>query len=164
MVFYLLQRSHIFIKEILKLRFREHRVNNTVNGVFVFFFEFVNRIKEKRIRYDANGNQEEIIETIGEEEISLRKNLWDEENRLKAVDLNPSAGQSMHPIANYTYDASGERTIKYHTEGFDVSSNANNVSDNSATNAMRIMLYPSGLITAKANLDGEGKLSYTKHF
>ena len=33
--------------------------------------------------------KQEIIEKVGEIKTSLRKNLWDEENRLIVVDLKP---------------------------------------------------------------------------
>jgi hypothetical protein len=48
--------------------------------------------------YDVNGNQKEIKENVRSLSISLRKNLWDEENRLSAIDLNPYENTN-HPIA-----------------------------------------------------------------
>lgn len=124
------------------------------------------RIKQKKILYDANGNQTEIKEVLGEVETSLRKNLWDEENRLKAVNLKPD-DTTAHPIAIYTYDAGGERTIRYNYDRIDVSSNATEVDEARKDN---VMVYPSGLIMGKAARmikDGTvtgNTLVYTKHY
>ena len=124
------------------------------------------RIRHKEISYDANGNQTEIKEIVGEEKISLRKNLWDEENRLMGVNLKPDDATA-HPIAVYTYDAGGERTIKYNYDRIDVASNGGEVGESSKDN---IMIYPSGLVMGKAiYVEGEGRdkanrLVYTKHY
>jgi hypothetical protein len=122
------------------------------------------RIRHKQISYDANGNQTEIKEIVGGEKISLRKNLWDEENRLIGVDLKPDEATA-HPIAVYTYDAGGERTIKYNYDRIDVASNGEEVGESSKGN---IMIYPSGLIMGKAIYVADGKqenrLAYTKHY
>ena len=117
------------------------------------------RIKQREIFYDKNGNQTEIKEKVGELEISLRKNLWDEENRLKAVNLKPD-DPSAHPIAIYTYDAGGERTVRYNYDRIDVSSNATEVGQAWKDN---VMIYPSGLIMGKPTRFGrEGNtLVYT---
>ncbi len=37
--FYALKRSDIFVEEVLELGFCEHRIDNTEDGVFVFFFQ-----------------------------------------------------------------------------------------------------------------------------
>jgi RHS repeat-associated protein len=119
------------------------------------------RIRQKEIEYDANGNQLEIKEKVGEEYTSLRKNLWDEENRLKAVNLKPDESTN-HPIAIYTYDAGGERIVRYNLDHIDVASNAKEVAQKATDN---VMMYPSGLVMAKATrLDKENTLSYTKHY
>src|SRR5690606_5618074 len=108
--------------------------------------------KKKIIEYDANGNQELIKQVVVENttqipayegvveqtEIILRKNVWDEENRLRAVDLNPE-DKSAHPLSVYTYDASGQRVVRYVPSRADVRSNANNVSKNEID---EVMLYP----------------------
>lgn len=44
---------------------------------------------------------------------SLQKNLWDEEDRLRGVDLMPDNDPKMPEVASYTYDASGERVVRY---------------------------------------------------
>lgn len=136
--------------------------------------------KKKLIEYDANGNQTTIKQVVTEEpqnaayegvveqqEITLQKNLWDEEDRLRAVDLNPE-DKSAHPIAVYTYDASGQRTVRYVPGRLDVRSNANNVSKNERD---EVMIYPSPLVTAKALSKpgvapqaGDLVSNYTKHY
>ncbi len=66
-----------------------------------------------RYGYDANGNL--LYESTGRkmpngtinEKVRERKLLWDEENRLLAVDENGY-------VSNYVYDADGERVVKMH--------------------------------------------------
>ncbi|QYJ68245.1 toxin TcdB middle/N-terminal domain-containing protein [Flavobacterium litorale] len=121
------------------------------------------RIKHKEITYDANGNQTEIAEILGDEKTVLRRNVWDEENRLLAVDLKPDE-KTVHPVAVYTYDAGGERTIKYNYDRIDTHSNATEAGESSVDN---IMIYPSGLLVGKAIYNtekGANRLSYTKHY
>ena len=103
------------------------------------------RIKKKLVTYDGNGNRLEIKEVVGEDEIIVRKNLWDEENRLRAVDLNPDNDEH-HNIAVYTYDASGQRILRHIPTRVDVYSNA--VTSGQEERDVT-MIYPSGLITAK---------------
>ena len=76
---------------------------------------------------------------------SLRKNLWDEENRLKAVDLKPD-DPTGHPLAIYTYDAGGERSIRTNYDRIDIASNATEQPDKVKDN---VMLYPAGFIMGK---------------
>ncbi|WP_233494472.1 RHS repeat-associated core domain-containing protein [Mesonia sp. K7] len=104
-------------------------------------------IKHKTIEYDHNGNQTIIKQELvrDEEEIVLRENLWDEENRLTAVDLDPE-NEHMHPVAVYVYDANGERIIKYNEDRIDAYSNAE---DRQLADRRNIMIYPSGLVVAK---------------
>ncbi|MAN26468.1 SpvB/TcaC N-terminal domain-containing protein [Mesonia sp.] len=120
------------------------------------------RIQTQYIDYDANGNQLEITKEVGEEQFSLRKNLWDEENRLLAVDLNPE-GDKYRPIAAYTYDAGGERIIKYNINRIEAYSNAKSQGHTQENNTM---MYPSGLVTARPYLDKkrERHVKYTKHY
>ncbi|WP_121667978.1 SpvB/TcaC N-terminal domain-containing protein [Mesonia aquimarina] len=120
------------------------------------------RKKEKSVEYDKNGNQTEIIEKVGEMEISLRNNVWDEENRLIGVDLNPE-DETNHPVAVYTYDAGGQRAIKYNLDRIDVFSNSKKVGQNKGFN---VMIYPSGLLTAKIlqDTDPAKTIRYTKHY
>ncbi|WP_304598490.1 RHS repeat-associated core domain-containing protein [Mesonia sp. K7] len=104
-------------------------------------------IKHKTIEYDHNGNQTIIKQELvrDEEEIVLREHLWDEENRLTAVDLDPE-NEHMHPVAVYVYDANGERIIKYNEDRIDAYSNAE---DRQLADRRNIMIYPSGLVVAK---------------
>lgn len=122
------------------------------------------RIGKKNILYDANGNQTEIKEKVGNLETSLRKNLWDEENRLMAVDLKPDDTNN-HPIAIYTYSGS-DRIIRYNQDRVSVSSNAGKIGENAKDN---IMIYPSGLLMGKVyhSLDKSirvDRMTYTKHY
>lgn len=136
--------------------------------------------KKNLIEYDANGNQKTIKQVITEEqqlpayegvveqqEIIIQKNLWDEEDRLRAVDTNPD-DLSAHPLAVYTYDASGQRSVRYVPRSIEARSNANNVSKNERN---EVMIYPSALVTAKALSKpgiepnaGDLVSSYTKHY
>ncbi|QTY28296.1 RHS repeat-associated core domain-containing protein [Flavobacterium sp. CS20] len=121
------------------------------------------RIKNQNIKHDANGNLTKVIEGIGEEEITKIHYLWDEENRLMAVDLNPYSEESDHPIATYTYDAGGERIIKYLYQQVDIHSNAKDVGNARKTETY---IYPDGMITTKVLkfIVRDQALSYTKHY
>ena len=83
-----------------------------------------------------------------------------------AVDLNPSSEEKEHPIAMYTYDADGQRIIKYLKKQLDFTVNSG---DYNSANKAETFLYPSGRITAKV-LDYKNErgnissLSYTKHY
>lgn len=120
------------------------------------------RIRYKEIEYDANGNQTRIKEKLGEEYTILRKNIWDEENRLTGVDLKPD-DPSGHPVAVYTYNSGGERIVKYNLDHMDVSSNAQEVGQEKRDN---IMIYPSGLLMGKVSHVSlqKNRLAYTKHY
>ena len=136
--------------------------------------------KKQQIEYDSNGNQLEIKQVLFEgsppnayegvietQVMTLQKNLWDEEDRLRAVDLNPD-NTNPHPIAIYTYDAGGQRVVRYVPGRLDVRSNAYNASTNERD---EVMLYPSPLVTVKA-LTKHGIMpqsndlvsNYTKHY
>ncbi|OXA82166.1 hypothetical protein B0A58_00310, partial [Flavobacterium branchiophilum NBRC 15030 = ATCC 35035] len=123
------------------------------------------RVKTKTFEYDANGNQTRILSTICTATVAdtLRVNLWDEENRLRAIDLNPSSpsggGGGLHPIAIYTYDAGGERIIKQNATSVAIYENA---LQEGTTIKTDFMLYPSGMLVARPGENGA--LSYTKHY
>ncbi|WP_370031897.1 SpvB/TcaC N-terminal domain-containing protein [Flavobacterium sp. 28YEA47A] len=121
------------------------------------------RIKRKEVLYDANGNQLEIKEKVGELKTSLRKNLWDEENRLMGVNLKPDETTD-HPIAVYSYSG-GDRIIRYNMDRMDIFSNAKKAAQNSKDN---IMIYPSGLLMGKVRHSFTGDrvdvMTYTKHY
>ena len=120
------------------------------------------RIKTKKYEYDFNGNQIKTTQTVCAAPVPeiLRENLWDEENRLRAIDLNPESS-TVHPIAIYTYDAGGERIIKQNSATVTIYENAKNVG---STIKSDFMLYPSGMVVARPAADGTGALSYTKHY
>jgi RHS repeat-associated protein len=120
------------------------------------------RIKTKNYQYDYNGNQTVTTQKAGSTTTPdiLRKNLWDEENRLRAIDLNPESS-AVHPIALYTYDAGGERIIKQNATSVAAYENALNVGTVTKSD---FMLYPSGMVVARPAADGTGALSYTKHY
>ncbi len=138
------------------------------------------RYKKKVIEYDANGNQLAVKQVIFDgspapadegivepDSITLHRNLWDDEDRLRAVDLNPDE-EKAHPLAVYTYDAGGQRIVRYVPGRLDAWSNGNSVSSNERD---EVVLYPSPLVTAKA-LSEPGTIphskdvisSYTKHY
>lgn len=119
-------------------------------------------VKVKTFDYDRNGNQTKITQKICTSETPdvLRENLWDEENRLRAIDLNPETN-TVHPIAIYTYDAGGERIIKQNSTSVAIYENALQVG---TTIKNDFMLYPSGMLVARPAADGSGLLSYTKHY
>ncbi len=124
-----------------------------------------NDIKTKTYNYDANGNLTAITQKTGESETieKLRTNLWDEENRLRAVDITPDA-EGVRPIAIYTYDAGGERILKHSNTSVSIYLNGKKVADTIQTNAM---LYPSGMLVGKLGNNGseeEQTLAYTKHY
>lgn len=120
------------------------------------------RVKTKTYAYDRNGNQTKITSKIctSNTEDIIRENLWDEENRLRAIDLNPETN-TIHPIAIYTYDAGGERVIKQNATNVAIYENAKLVGTDIKTD---FMLYPSGMLVARPAADGSGNLSYTKHY
>ncbi|MEM9547809.1 MAG: SpvB/TcaC N-terminal domain-containing protein [Bacteroidota bacterium] len=138
------------------------------------------RIKKKIFEYDANGNQistQEVIYDLGDvpanhgvhepDTILISKNLWDEEDRLRAVDLNPDE-KSAHPVAIYTYDAAGQRIVRYVPGRLDAWSNSTNVATNERD---EVMLYPSAMLSAKALTEfgvvpqeNYTVTSYTKHY
>src|SRR5699024_3618104 len=78
------------------------------------------QIKVQEIDYDADGNMTSVQQKIKdpdnpltEEVLNLRKHRWDEEDRLRGVDLMPDNEAKMPEISSYTYDASGERVVRY---------------------------------------------------
>lgn len=104
--------------------------------------------------YDKNGNLVYVntnrVMTDGHRDNSVgeRKLIWDEENRLLAVDDNGF-------VSNYWYDADGERTVK--TSGESDQVYVNGVFSGGSTNTAKFSLYVSPYLVA--NQDGR----YTKH-
>ncbi len=104
--------------------------------------------------YDKNGNLIYVntgrLMNDGHNETGTgeRKLIWDEENRLLAVDDNGF-------VSNYWYDADGERTVK--TSGESDQVYVNGVFSGGSTNTAKFSLYVSPYIVA--NQGGR----YTKH-
>ena len=80
--------------------------------------------------------------------VEERKLIWDEENRLLAVDENGF-------VSNYWYDADGERTVK--TSGENEAIYVNSEFSGGNTGTARFSLYVSPYLVA-----GQGG-KYTKH-
>ena len=105
-------------------------------------------------QYDKNGNLIYVntnrVMTDGHRDNSVgeRKLIWDEENRLLAVDDNGF-------VSNYWYDADGERTVK--TSGESDQVYVNGVFSGGSTNTAKFSLYVSPYLVA--NQGGR----YTKH-
>ena len=107
-----------------------------------------------RYLYDANGNLVYINtgrvkkDGVEDEGVKEKKHLWDEENRLLASDENGF-------VANYWYDADGERTVKSSGEGEQIY--VNSEFSGVVTNTAKFSLYVSPYLVASQG----GK--YTKH-
>ena len=105
-------------------------------------------------QYDKNGNLIYVntnrVMTDGHRDntVGERKLIWDEENRLLAVDDNGF-------VSNYWYDADGERTVK--TSGESNQVYVNGVFSGGSTNTAKFSLYVSPYLVA--NQGGR----YTKH-
>ena len=105
-------------------------------------------------QYDANGNM--VLDSIGrvmkdghlEEDISKRQLLWDEENRLLAINDNGY-------VSSYLYNANGERTVKL--SGNNEAVYVNTIPSANETQTDRFTIYPSPYIV----FTNGGR--YTKH-
>ena len=114
-----------------------------------------NKIENNHVYlYDKNGNLIYVntgrLMNDGHNETGTgeRKLIWDEENRLLAVDDNGF-------VSNYWYDADGERTVK--TSGESDQVYVNGVFSGGSTNTAKFSLYVSPYLVA--NQGGR----YTKH-
>ena len=91
-------------------------------------------------KYDANGNM--VLDSIGrvmkdghlEENISKRQLLWDDENRLLAINDNGY-------VSSYLYNANGDRTVKL--SGNNEAVYVNTVPSANETQTDRFTIYPS---------------------
>src|SRR5690606_2726242 len=103
-------------------------------------------------QYDSNGN---IIYLNSNSELIIhgeRRFIWDEQNRLLAVDDNN--GQT---ISHYIYDHTGERTFK--SEGGLSHANIGGQQIYEIEDVYNYTIYPSGNIVVSPNRD-----EYTKHY
>ncbi|MGO3708257.1 MAG: SpvB/TcaC N-terminal domain-containing protein [Mesonia hippocampi] len=129
------------------------------------------------IEYDANGNLQSLKEHItdleqpaGNKKQKTREYLWDEDDQLRAVDLLPEAKPDHPLIATYTYDAQGQRIIKYIPERTDAFYSAKQTG---SKDQIESILYPSPLLTVKTKpikhpdpniLQQMTLTTYTKHY
>src|SRR5699024_7446166 len=111
------------------------------------------QVRTKEIDYDFEGNMTTIKEKTGDpedpmddREITLRHYRWDEEGRLRAVDLKPENSANRPEIANYTYDADGQRTVRYVPGHVDAVYSGRNAGDKARVESF---IYPSELLTVK---------------
>lgn len=126
-------------------------------------------VKFQQYKYDAKGNPI----TIDQETCTVNEGKavyqWDEENRLRFVDTNPSTPE-VDGAAIYTYDAGGERIIKdVMSSGalFRTSGEQTNTWPQTLINSHAATIYPNGLLTLNVSFDdlGNGSLArYTKHY
>jgi len=110
--------------------------------------------KEHKYEYDANGNLIYVNTAREHKDGSLneksteRKLLWDEENRLEAIDDNGF-------VSNYWYDAAGERTVKTSGESEQMYVNALFSGGSTSTANFTAYVSPYLVVTRGGN--------YTKH-
>ncbi|MFC4476479.1 RHS repeat domain-containing protein [Flavobacterium chungangensis] len=114
----------------------------------------VDKNKNNKYVYDKNGNMIYVntdeVKTDGKvnEKAQEKKFLWDEENRLGAVDINGY-------VSNYTYDAGGERVTKLSGGGQGIF--VNSVFSGGKTSTSDFTLYVNPYLVAQSG----GR--YTKH-
>jgi len=114
----------------------------------------VDKQKNYKYSYDKNGNMiyvnTEEIKLNGQtvEKAQEKKMLWDEENRLEAIDINGY-------VSNYTYDAGGERVTKLSGGGQGIF--VNSVFSGGKTSTSDFTLYVNPYLVAQNG----GR--YTKH-
>ncbi|MEN2436666.1 SpvB/TcaC N-terminal domain-containing protein [Weeksellaceae bacterium A-14] len=118
--------------------------------------------------YDAKGNPLVIDKENCDVTEPKTTYIWDEENRLQAVDTNPSTPE-VDGIALYTYDAGGERVIKNLTNtGFIFGNGSAEQRPRPGANHT-YTVYPNGLLSMRLNRINTGggyrwQKSYTKHY
>ncbi|AZA83244.1 hypothetical protein C1637_24095 [Chryseobacterium lactis] len=121
------------------------------------------QVKFQNYTYDKKGNPAAIAQQTCKVTEPKTKYLWDEENRMRFVDTNPSTPE-VDGSAIYTYDAGGERIIK-NVLGDAVVINTG--SSEIIVNNNRYTIYPNGMLSAALTLDqqtGKYNLNYTKHY
>ncbi|WP_288376997.1 SpvB/TcaC N-terminal domain-containing protein [uncultured Chryseobacterium sp.] len=124
-------------------------------------------VKFQHYKYDAKGNPTTIDQESCTYTESKTVYQWDEENRLRYVDTNPSTPE-VDGAAIYTYDAGGERIIKdvlYSGAVMRTTGEVQPLPPPLVSHAATI--YPNGLLTMNVSFDGSGTVSkprYTKHY
>jgi len=129
-------------------------------------------VKFQQYKYDAKGNPTSIAQETCTYTEAKAVYQWDEENRLRFVDTNPSTPE-VDGAAIYTYDAGGERIIKDVLQSGIL---ARTIADPSLISlpppqyfgtTHNVALYPNGLLTLNVSFDNNGTVlqpRYTKHY
>ncbi|MBP2619252.1 SpvB/TcaC N-terminal domain-containing protein [Chryseobacterium jejuense] len=121
------------------------------------------QVKFQNYTYDKKGNPTAIAQQTCNATEPKTKYLWDEENRMRFVDTNPSTPE-VDGSAIYTYDAGGERIIK-NVLSTAVITGSNGTSQTITKNDYS--LYPNGMAVARLIFNTQTQkyeLSYTKHY
>ncbi|SDG36968.1 SpvB/TcaC N-terminal domain-containing protein [Epilithonimonas hungarica] len=120
-------------------------------------------VKFMHYAYDAKGNPTGINKETCTVTEAATTHIWDEENRLQAVDTNPSTPEA-DGIAMYTYDAGGERIMKQVYAGsYTIRTPFGPIEVPYYT----YTLYPNGLVSMNLSFDRRGntyRRNYTKHY
>ena len=107
--------------------------------------ELAKHVRTQNYEFDGNGNMTSVsVDTVS----SLKSYLWDEENRLLAVNNNGS-------VSSYFYDAAGERTVKLSSESEMVHVNGRKVGSNAAITKFTAYVSPYFVVSNGG--------AYTKH-
>ncbi|MGK6343471.1 SpvB/TcaC N-terminal domain-containing protein [Chryseobacterium sp. DT-3] len=126
-------------------------------------------VKFQHYKYDAKGNPTTIEQETCTYAEAKAVYQWDEENRLRFVDTNPSTPE-VDGAAIYTYDAGGERIIKdvmYSGMLFRTRAEQTNTWPQTPMTYHSATIYPNGLLTMNLYFDSLGGVSlprYTKHY
>ncbi|UWX59819.1 hypothetical protein N0B40_15530 [Chryseobacterium oranimense] len=126
-------------------------------------------VKFQHYKYDAKGNPTTIEQETCTYTEAKAVYQWDEENRLRFVDTNPSTPE-VDGAAIYTYDAGGERIIKdvmYSGMLFRTRAEQTNTWPQTLMTYHSATIYPNGLLTLNLYFDSLGGVSlprYTKHY
>lgn len=124
-------------------------------------------VKFQDYQYDPKGNPTQILQQTCTNQEEKAVYLWDEENRLRFVDTNPTTPEA-DGAAIYTYDAGGERIIKDVLFKGKLMRYDGNQIDASGETIHEASIYPSGLITLNLTYDLQSGMlqepRYTKHY
>jgi YD repeat-containing protein len=126
-------------------------------------------VKFMNYAYDKKGNPTGIDKETCTVTEAATTHIWDEENRMRYVDTNPSTAE-VDGSNIYTYDAGGERIIKQllSSEILDFKNGFGNTLN--TANSITATIYPNGLVSAKLQYtpgdgyDGTYIMQYTKHY